>query len=72
MLKYLTLRFQDLILCVSVISDEAELLNAWRKDLLVFSLKYFKNNTKLLFRCYLPDQHCLILEEGRDYKLTKQ
>jgi len=35
MLEYLALHFQDLISCISVIRDEAELLNAWRMDFLI-------------------------------------
>ena len=43
MLQYLALHFQDLISCVSVVRDEAELFNAWRIDFLILPVKFEEN-----------------------------
>ena len=54
MLQYLALHFQDLISCVSVVRDEAELFNAWRIDFLILPLNKVSRNNKTSLLDPLP------------------
>ena len=59
MLDYLALHFQDLISCVSVVRDEAELFNAWCIDFLILPLNKFQQ-LLLVGSAFRNKHYCLI------------